>query len=529
MNINNVKDGIGAFAINNNLIPENRINKKCIKEELVLPDPATWESIVYAANRVLKEPNSEGYTDLSPIFENDASLNEYLSNAKFTLKQLRIYGEYHPGYKDRHINYYDIPGSCFEIVMIHERFHAIHNLTLDGNDDIWKRFPKVPAYYKELLAQIFTYKYIELHRPELLDDFLELNKNQPFIYQTWRMFQSLSWDDIVRLYWEIRNRINNNKPLGILGQINEAINHRDKVTHKKKENGMKIFNRKLPSGIIKNQKNSPKSSTRSKVLGSSLPQTILDCQLWTKLRKDILTGEVFLAIRDNYIDFYYQGGKLFEWEKNHCKTHRKFAAVINSKNNYISEHNLKKCSFIRDFANAYDTIKENCKQYSGDEDLGIAYLYHKFGYANWVSDIIVLDIEIAFSNKNRLDILLYNKKDGELKFIEAKHYSNRELRSKTTPQICTQIKRYDQCIKTNEKNILTAYKEYIKRLQEFSLLPFTCNTDLHIAPQTKLYIFGFDNDQKNGKLKDLIKTFKDIPIYAKGNPEEIKISRLWEK
>ena len=34
--------------------------------------------------------------------------------------------------------------------------------------------------------------------------------------------------------------------------------------------------------------------------------------LWNKkLKEDCIKGDVMLAVRDNRVDFYYQGGKLF--------------------------------------------------------------------------------------------------------------------------------------------------------------------------------------------------------------------------
>ena len=223
MDITKIGTSLGTFEVDAIKVPEHKLKKIEDRDELVLNDPGNWEALVYAANRVLDRPNEEGNIDLSPIFENDDSLNTYIEKAEWSWAKLRIYGEYLYERSHRRINYYEMPNNYFDIVQIHERFHALHHRTKDRKGKIWERFSNVPSFYKELLAQIFTYKYIENYQPKLMDDFLELNKKQSFIYQTWRGFKDISWQDTINLYWEIRNRINNNKPLGILKQIEEVI------------------------------------------------------------------------------------------------------------------------------------------------------------------------------------------------------------------------------------------------------------------------------------------------------------------
>ncbi len=65
------------------------------------------------------------------------------------------------------------------------------------------------------------------------------------------------------------------------------------------------------------------------------------------------------------------------------------------------------------------------------------------------NNIVVLDIEVSFESFNeentqdRIDILLFKKDTQTLQFVEAKHYSNTDIRSKTTPKVIDQINRYE--------------------------------------------------------------------------------------
>ena len=225
---------------------------------------------------------------------------------------------------------------------------------------------------------------------------------------------------------------------------------------------------------------------------------------------------------------------LTNFEKNEFKTHIKYASVIyNSENDYLTENELSKNKLITDFKNNYSRIKENCRLYSGIEALGVSEIYHKYSYLT-KNNIVVLDIEISFEalekttgkKQDRIDILLYNLETRTLKFVEAKHFSNPEIWSKSTPKVIGQIKKYETQIKTNKTEIIAAYKNYIQAINSvFNLeLPFPEKVEEKVT----LLIFGFDNDQKNGRLQNLIlknPEFKRFQVYCK--QDKINPSSLW--
>lgn len=274
-----------------------------------------------------------------------------------------------------------------------------------------------------------------------------------------------------------------------------------------------------------------------------------------KLLQDIHNGTVFPAIRDGYIDFYYRGGRLFTFKGQSFKTHIKYASVLKSHKNtpYVSQSDLETNVLpIKDFGEEYDRIKENCSNYSGVEAQGVSALYSKFSYAASVSNkpinIVVLDIEIAFSSDkdslshdekrktNRIDLLLFDIGSRRLRFVEAKHFSNTELWSKTgtKPKIVGQVQRYERLIDHLQDDIKKAYAEYISTSNElFELeLQEVNSDDLTIDEKVTLIIFGFDSDQLAGRFKALLKddeSLKGIQYYAIGDVKEIKIKNFWNK
>ncbi|MCC5911897.1 MAG: hypothetical protein JJT76_15880 [Clostridiaceae bacterium] len=254
--------------------------------------------------------------------------------------------------------------------------------------------------------------------------------------------------------------------------------------------------------------------------------------------------DVFPAIRNEYIDFYHGGGRLFHFNGK-FKTHFKYASVYDydNKDSNITEDQLNKMKPITNFMESYDQIKKMCCLYADVEAKGVSRVYKKYSYLYDKSDIVILDIEIAFSSKdeakmsdkskgvNIIDLLLYNKRTKTLRFYEAKHYSNPELWSSegNSPRVISQIKRYKERIFQAKEEILNAYREYIDMVNQ--IFGLTLEKPEKLDPEVGLLVFGFDNEQKN-RLKKLLEadsSLKDIKYYyAKGDERTLNIETLWQ-
>ena len=268
----------------------------------------------------------------------------------------------------------------------------------------------------------------------------------------------------------------------------------------------------------------------SRHVGSDLIDGLKKEPLWAKLEPDCRSGDVFLAIREDYISFYHQGGGLFTFDKNGFKTHVKYAAVADvKKDTYISEGQLEKIQLIKTFAGeGYGQIKKNCALYSGEEAEGVANLLKKNSYLHG-KGIFVLDTEVAFARpegeQDRIDILLYDNDSRTLRFVEAKHFSNGDLWSKSTPKVVEQIARYEEQLECHKDELIDEYGKYIDGLNQ--IFGISLNAPKGYDVNISLLIFGFDGAQKDSdRFKNM--EYGSIPVYRLGDPKDLSAETIWK-
>ena len=243
-----------------------------------------------------------------------------------------------------------------------------------------------------------------------------------------------------------------------------------------------------------------------------------------RIKEDCERQNVFFAIRGNEIDLYHKGGRLFCFDRNGFKTHYKYASLLSKlTDDYLSENELSKFEVTHDFVKTYPQIKENCSKFSGVEAEGVSSLYHGGSYLS-ENEIEVLDIAVSFKSykegkkQARIDILLYNRSSKSLQFVEAKHFSNKEIWSTKEPKVINQIKRYEKQIDKRKQEILREYSTYVLILNR--MFGIDLPQPEKVEDAVTLLIFGFDNDQKYGRLETLVtknKYFNGIKCYAVGD------------
>ena len=242
--------------------------------------------------------------------------------------------------------------------------------------------------------------------------------------------------------------------------------------------------------------------------------------------------ELFLAIRNGYVNVYYRGCSLLHWSwqgetftgRIHYKylLRPKLPAKVDP---YVKIEDGRPvfqgdmAQFFTENLGCREALKNAAKAYAGVEKRG-------------VSDILranknVLDVEIALGEdpqseedpepkEGRVDLVALKKtKRGiDLVFFEAKHFANSEIRAKgdSEPKVVKQVKRYARLLKENRETIQQSYRQvccnllYIRGLADRYPLRhkiLSCIADgseqLFVDEDPRLVVFGFDGDQKKGK------------------------------
>ncbi|NCU27675.1 hypothetical protein EOM86_13325 [Candidatus Nomurabacteria bacterium] len=301
---------------------------------------------------------------------------------------------------------------------------------------------------------------------------------------------------------------------------------------------------------------------------SELQEALKKPPLYTEcLLRDICSGEVFPAFRNNKIDFYHKGGRLFEFDGNEFTTHVKYASVLHGYGKpYIKENLLDygNVRLIRDFKEGYTRIKENCSLHSGLEASEVARIYtessfskeplkivasqksdaielkeeekpHNQSFPKFDQNVVVLDIEVSLESLDRdckdeipdegkkgkketeldiLDLLLFNKSERCLQFFEAKHYNHdyiQENKEGKHPELLAQLERYNKQIAERRKDILEAYRVYTRTARE--LFEKDLPDPEVLKEDVVLLIFGFDGEQKRRLDEMLLKSGNLNGVY----------------
>jgi hypothetical protein len=275
---------------------------------------------------------------------------------------------------------------------------------------------------------------------------------------------------------------------------------------------------------------------------------------WEHWEKIISDEELFVAIRKEYINIYFQGCSLFKVSYKEglvLETHYKYLISPEMKNPYVSW--VGNSPPVKDLANqilidTFDigSIEKSACPYAKPEKVGL----HKILRCNRN----VIDLEIALSPESddeadiaeksaegtpaaaRVDFAaIQRRQDGKpcIVFFEAKRFDNGELRSETpNPAVIEQTERYREFIEKDLPDIKTSYGIVCKNLVDLGLKridPLVVEVagnpgQLEVVPDVRLVVFDFDQDQKEGRVWKKHKAklhdyFKDR-LLLKGSPDE---------
>lgn len=252
---------------------------------------------------------------------------------------------------------------------------------------------------------------------------------------------------------------------------------------------------------------------------------------------------VFPAIRHEQVDFYHRGGRLFSFDSRGFKTHLKYAAVFadgQATSQELREEDLGRIKPIHDFASGYEAMKSLCALYSGVEANGVAAIYQRFSsvLASVDRPIVILDIEASLdasaihdgdteSQQDRIDMVLLDTASRLLLGVEAKHFSNPELRAASgPPPVAGQVERYRQQLAIQKEHVLCAYGQQVRALNR--LFGLSLPEPEAIVMDVPVLIFGFDAAQREATVnfcRDNLESYSTCCV-AIGDPAQTKTGTM---
>ena len=179
--------------------------------------------------------------------------------------------------------------------------------------------------------------------------------------------------------------------------------------------------------------------------------------LFNLLKKDIISGVVFPAVRKNQIYFYYEGGCLYKFSNGKFMRDKAFEKY-GSETEGLSSYEIAKKQVENKFTNKMGNVKER--------RLLNALYRHTFCNER-LNDTIVLDIEVNLNGKvacgKKCDLVLYNVPSGEIMFVEGKVFSDSRVNVKrgNTPEVIEQVNEYSLAIEEQAQTIIKQYANHV--------------------------------------------------------------------
>ena len=218
-----------------------------------------------------------------------------------------------------------------------------------------------------------------------------------------------------------------------------------------------------------------------------------NAELFAKLRVDVLKGDVFPAVRQNELHFYYKGGCLFKFANGafrRDKNFEKFGVGLEE----LPPYERAKKENERKFTRVSGKIMER--------QLLDALNRHTFDFG-YEGSVVVLDIEVDLNGTvgrgKKCDMVLMNRLTDELMFVEGKVFSDSRVLVSIpfTPEVIAQVNTYTAAIEEQRQNILEHYARHIEVINE--LFGTAYRSPKKLAESAKLLVYSTPtNPTKNG-------------------------------
>jgi hypothetical protein len=236
---------------------------------------------------------------------------------------------------------------------------------------------------------------------------------------------------------------------------------------------------------------------------------------------------LFIAIRDGYLNVYYNGNSLLklslDGERLAGEIHYKYLLRPDMPKLYVPVDGGKikltdAAAYLQVSLSDVPALKRVAAVYAGEEKAGVHQIV--------LHNPSVVDVEIAFglngSDKmspttRRIDFAALRPtiNGAEVVFYEAKQFANKELRASgdNTPPVIEQINGYRKLLVEHATDIAKSYKAVCANLLALEGVKerYASGSDLmtgvasgqialHVSDEVRLAVFGYDADQEKGEV-----------------------------
>lgn len=210
--------------------------------------------------------------------------------------------------------------------------------------------------------------------------------------------------------------------------------------------------------------------------------------LFNLLKKDVLSGAVFPAVRKNQIYFYYEGGCLYKFS-NGKFTRDKAFEKYGCENENLSSYEIAKKQVEKKFTNVAGNVKERRLLNS---------LYSCTFDKTRLFDTVVLDIEVNLNGEigggKKCDLVLYNVPSSTIMFVEGKVFFDSRVNVKRggTPEVINQVNTYSAAIAEQYQTIIRQYANHVEVINRLFGMQYPIPQKL--VRRAKLLVYGTPSD-----------------------------------
>ena len=256
---------------------------------------------------------------------------------------------------------------------------------------------------------------------------------------------------------------------------------------------------------------------------------------WQKMAND---KDVFILIRNHRVHVLVNGGLLLlirmeAQGKMICEAHEDFLSLRSENSAYVkldenSTAPIKRVEGLKGLSKNYQKVKRRIKIFTGKEKQAVQH------FSMNIPQIIDLEVGLEGDKKEgalkkgaqRVDMVGISDK-GILSFFEVKLFDNSEIRSKATPKVVGQLKKYEKLLKKFNSEILDGYESqfrmYEKLQGNFFKNRLRSLDTLRLNPNVRLIITGFDGGQQKYLLPTILKGIRKGMDWDEKSPDLVAI------